>query len=50
MLTGLAHAARAAGAITRDQADTWIVEQTRRVQADRVFLALPLLVAAATRA
>jgi ubiquinone/menaquinone biosynthesis C-methylase UbiE len=50
MLTGLAHAARAAEAITDDQAAAWIAEQTGRAQAGRVFLGVPLFIAAATRA
>jgi ubiquinone/menaquinone biosynthesis C-methylase UbiE len=49
MLTGLARAARATGAITSEQADAWIAEQARRAQADRVFLGVPLFIAAATR-
>ena len=49
MLTGLAHAARATGAITGEQADAWIADQTRRAQDDRLFLALPLFIAAGTR-
>ncbi|MFF0268287.1 methyltransferase domain-containing protein [Kribbella sp. NPDC004536] len=48
MLTEFADAARAAGAVDRAQADSWTAEQTRRARTDRLFLALPLFVAAAT--
>ncbi|MEU4076267.1 SAM-dependent methyltransferase [Streptomyces venezuelae] len=48
LLTGLAEAACSSGAITREQTDTWIVEQRARAEADRLFLALPMFVAAAT--
>ncbi|MET8866113.1 methyltransferase domain-containing protein [Nonomuraea sp. NPDC004580] len=49
MLTGLAQAAHAAGAITREECDTWTSAQARRAEKDRLFLALPLFVASATR-
>lgn len=49
ILNGLAHAADAAGAISRDQADTWMAEHTLRAQTGRLFLALPLFLAVATR-
>ncbi|WP_237101081.1 methyltransferase domain-containing protein [Nonomuraea sp. MG754425] len=49
MLTGLAAAVHAAGAITREQRDAWTGEQTRRAEQDRLFLALPLFLASATR-
>jgi len=44
MLTGLA--AAAIGAVERDRADTWLTEQTRRAESDRLFLAVPLFIAA----
>ncbi|MCO6010731.1 methyltransferase domain-containing protein [Actinoallomurus purpureus] len=47
MVTGLAEAANAAGAITGEQAGGWIAEQTERARADRLFLAVPLFLAAA---
>ncbi|WP_091628059.1 methyltransferase domain-containing protein [Amycolatopsis saalfeldensis] len=50
MVTGLAEASSTAGAVTREQADAWIAEQTERARAGRLFLALPLFVAAAQRA
>jgi SAM-dependent methyltransferase len=50
MLTGIAEAAHTAGAITNDQATTWIAEQTHRGHTERMFLALPLFVAAARSA
>jgi SAM-dependent methyltransferase len=48
LLTGLAEAAASAGAVTRDQADTWIADQTARAETDRLFLAIPMFVAAGT--
>ena len=49
MLTGIAHAAAATGAITPDQAAAWISDQTRRGQGDRGFVAIPLFLAHAAR-
>jgi SAM-dependent methyltransferase len=49
MLTGIAMAVHAAGVITREQYETWTGEQTRRAEQGRMFLALPLFVASATR-
>ncbi|TDD32831.1 methyltransferase domain-containing protein [Saccharopolyspora elongata] len=49
MLTGLAAGARSTGAITREQADGWMAEQRARAEADRLFLALPMFVAAAVK-
>jgi ubiquinone/menaquinone biosynthesis C-methylase UbiE len=49
MVTGLADAALDAGAITSEQAASWTAEQSRRAEADRIFLAVPLIVAAARR-
>ncbi|MFD8035429.1 methyltransferase domain-containing protein [Streptomyces sp. NPDC059717] len=49
LLTGLAEGACSAGAITPEQADTWGAEQRQRACTDRLFLALPMFVAAATR-
>jgi SAM-dependent methyltransferase len=48
MLTGLADAARVTGLIERDHADAWTAEQASRAQDDRLFLAMPLFLAAAT--
>jgi SAM-dependent methyltransferase len=48
LLTGLAERACSAGAVTREQADGWIAEQRARAGTDRLFLALPVFVAAAT--
>ncbi|MFF0745543.1 hypothetical protein ACFYVL_34595 [Streptomyces sp. NPDC004111] len=45
---GLAEAACSARAITREQADGWIAEQRARAESDRLFLAVPMFVAAAT--
>jgi hypothetical protein len=49
MLVGHATAAHQAGAITGDEADNWISEQTRRAQDDRLLVAIPMFLAAATR-
>ncbi len=49
VLVGIADAARAVGAVTQDQADTWTAEQTERAQAGRMFFALPLFVGTARR-
>ena len=49
MLNGLAETACTAGAISREAADIWMAEQTRRAHAGRLFLAVPLFIAAATR-
>ncbi|NEW77634.1 methyltransferase domain-containing protein [Streptomyces rhizosphaericus] len=48
LLTGLAEAACAAGAITRDQAGAWCAEQRERARADRLLLAVPLFLTAGT--
>ncbi|WP_236050675.1 hypothetical protein [Nonomuraea cypriaca] len=50
MLTGIAEAVHAAGVITREQCDGWTAEQARRAEQNRLFLALPLFLASATRA
>ena len=49
MLPMLAAAAHQTGAITGDEADGWISEQTRRAQGDRLLVAIPMFLAAATR-
>ncbi|MGW0732645.1 methyltransferase domain-containing protein [Streptomyces sp. NPDC002851] len=48
LLTGLAEGACSTGAITREQTDSWIAEQRARAEADRLFLAVPMFMAAAT--
>ncbi|MEV0143781.1 MULTISPECIES: methyltransferase domain-containing protein [unclassified Nonomuraea] len=48
MLTGIAHAARTAGAISPEQHDAWVAEQSQRARQGRLFLALPLFMASAT--
>jgi SAM-dependent methyltransferase len=45
LLTGLAGAALAAGAITSGQAADWTAEQTRRARGGRLFLAVPIFAA-----
>ncbi|GLY91806.1 methyltransferase domain-containing protein [Actinoallomurus iriomotensis] len=49
LLTGLADAARAAGAVTEEQAAAWAAEQTDRARTDRLFVAVPMFTASATR-
>jgi ubiquinone/menaquinone biosynthesis C-methylase UbiE len=49
ILAGHATAAHQAGAVTGDEADTWVGEQTRRAQDDRVLVAIPMFLAAANR-
>ncbi|MEV5171069.1 methyltransferase domain-containing protein [Streptomyces flaveolus] len=48
LLVGLAERACSVGAVTREQADGWTAEQRARGEADRLFLALPMFLAAAT--
>ncbi|MFF3787989.1 methyltransferase domain-containing protein [Streptomyces sp. NPDC001933] len=48
LLAGLAEGARSTDAITHEQTDSWIAEQRARAKADRLFLALPMFMAAAT--
>lgn len=48
LLTGLAEAARDAGAIDREQADNWIADQRSRAREDRLFVELPMFLAAAS--
>ncbi|MEO3871151.1 hypothetical protein ABGB18_20255 [Nonomuraea sp. B12E4] len=49
MLSGMAEAAREAGAIAGEQAAAWIADQEERPRSGRTFLALPLFVAAGRR-
>ncbi|MFC9757307.1 hypothetical protein [Streptomyces sp. NPDC056921] len=48
LLAGLAEGARSTSAITHEQTDSWIAEQRARADADRLFLALPMFMTAAT--
>ncbi|MEU3072210.1 methyltransferase domain-containing protein [Streptomyces laurentii] len=48
LLTGLAEGACSAGALTREETDRWIADQRSRATRDRLFLALPLFIAAGT--
>ncbi|CAL9360000.1 methyltransferase domain-containing protein [Streptomyces sp. enrichment culture] len=48
LLTRLTEPACAGGAIDRDRADAWLAEQRRRADADRLLIALPFFVAAAS--
>ncbi|MCP2343220.1 methyltransferase domain-containing protein [Actinomadura rupiterrae] len=49
ILADLAGKVRAAGAISDEQAEAWIAEQRDRGSRDRLFLALPFFLTAATR-
>jgi ubiquinone/menaquinone biosynthesis C-methylase UbiE len=49
ILTGHTTAAREAGAISDEQADNWVSEQTGRAQDGRLLVAIPMFLAAATR-
>jgi ubiquinone/menaquinone biosynthesis C-methylase UbiE len=49
MVAGHATAAHETGAISGDEAERWVNEQTRRANDDRLLFAMPLFLAAATR-
>jgi ubiquinone/menaquinone biosynthesis C-methylase UbiE len=49
LVVGHATAAHHTGAISDDEAERWIKEQTQRAQHDRLLFAMPLFLAAATR-
>ncbi len=49
VLTRLAETCREHGAITPAQAETWIADQRERARTDRLFAAVPIFMAAATR-
>jgi len=49
LIAGHAEAARRTGAISDEQAEAWVNEQTRRAAADRLMVAIPMFLAAATR-
>lgn len=48
-LTNLATAGTKAGAVTTEQADAWLAEQEHRGRTDRLFMAVPMVVASARR-
>ncbi|MBO8200840.1 methyltransferase domain-containing protein [Streptomyces smyrnaeus] len=48
LLTRLAEPACMSGAVDRDQADEWLIEQRRRAEGGRLFIAIPFFVAAAS--
>jgi SAM-dependent methyltransferase len=50
VVSGLAEGACAAGAVSREQTDGWIAEQAERAAGGRLFLAVPVFIAAARRA
>ena len=47
MLTGIAHAARSVGAVNDRDFETWTADQVERARSGRLFVALPLFIAAA---
>jgi ubiquinone/menaquinone biosynthesis C-methylase UbiE len=49
LIAGHAAAAQRTGAITGDEAESWLSEQTRRAHDERLLFALPMFLAAATR-
>jgi hypothetical protein len=49
MLVGLAEGARSAGAVSGPHAEAWVAEQRERARAGRLFLAIPLFIASATK-
>jgi ubiquinone/menaquinone biosynthesis C-methylase UbiE len=49
ILVGHASAAHQTGAISGHEADNWVSEQTRRAQDQRLLVAIPMFLAAATR-
>ncbi|MGN9809263.1 hypothetical protein ACTMSW_07880 [Micromonospora sp. BQ11] len=49
LLTGHAAAARRTGAISVEEGESWVGEQTRRAAAGRLMFAVPMFLAAATR-
>ena len=49
LIVGHATAAQQAGAISGDETERWVSEQTRRAHHDRLLFAIPLFLAAATR-
>ncbi|MEU8300349.1 methyltransferase domain-containing protein [Micromonospora sp. NPDC048909] len=49
MLLGLAEVAAATGAVAPDRAERWAAEQRQRAERDRLFLAVPMVLAAAPR-
>jgi SAM-dependent methyltransferase len=49
LLSGMVEACRGAKAITAAEADVWIAEQRDRARTDRLLVAMPIFIAAATR-
>jgi ubiquinone/menaquinone biosynthesis C-methylase UbiE len=49
LLAGHANAARQTGAISGEQGEAWVSEQTRRAASGRLMFAVPMFLAAATR-
>ncbi|WP_433346057.1 methyltransferase domain-containing protein [Microtetraspora malaysiensis] len=49
ILTGIAEAAFSVGAVSREERDVWVEDQRERAGQSRMFLALPLFLAAARR-
>jgi ubiquinone/menaquinone biosynthesis C-methylase UbiE len=49
IVVGHASAAHRTGAVSGDEAENWVSEQTRRAQDERLLVAIPMFLAAATR-
>lgn len=49
MLTALAESAVTTTAVSRDDVDTWLTDQTARTRSNRLFVTLPIFIAAGTR-
>ncbi|MCP3803481.1 methyltransferase domain-containing protein [Allokutzneria sp. A3M-2-11 16] len=49
MLSNIVERPRAAGAISDDEAETWLADQHARAKQDRLFLAIPLILASASK-
>jgi hypothetical protein len=49
LITLLADVARRTDAFPADEVDAWVQEQKHRARSDRMFLAIPLFLAAGTR-
>jgi ubiquinone/menaquinone biosynthesis C-methylase UbiE len=49
MLTALAESAVTTTAVSRDDVDTWLTDQTARARSNRLFVTLPIFIAAGTR-
>ncbi|MEU0470527.1 methyltransferase domain-containing protein [Amycolatopsis sp. NPDC006131] len=49
VVTGLAHSGAESGAVSAEQAEVWLAEQQQRAADGRLFIAIPMFLASATR-